>query len=139
MHLSDVKEVDGVWCLDINRRSEDKSLKNDQSVRVIPLHPELVKLGFLRYCDRLRQSGYLRAFPELSWSRSNAKYAKESGRKMSAMLKKLGMPRDGTLVYHCLRHNMNNALARVPAASVPGRRREPEEIHSIQLDGPRSR
>lgn len=120
LHLNDVREVDGVWCLDINRRSKDKSLKNDQSVRVIPLHPMLIELGFLRYCDRLRQAGYRRVFPELTWSKSNAKYAKESGRKMSSMLMNLGMARDGTLVYHCLRHNANNALARVSAAVVQG-------------------
>ena len=32
------------------------------------------------------------------------------------MLQGLGMPRDNTLVFHCLRHNLNNALSRVPAA-----------------------
>lgn len=120
LHLSDVKEMDGVFCLDINRRTADKSLKNDQSVRVVPVHPELVRLGFLRYCDRLRESGYRRVFPELTWSMTDAKYAKESGRKMSVMLDKLGMPRDGTLVYHCLRHNTNNALTRVPVGVVDG-------------------
>ncbi len=120
LHLSDVKDVDGVWCLDINDRSIDKSVKNTAATRLIPLHPEVIRLGFLDYCDQLRQSGFRRVFPELSWSKTDAKYAKESGRKMSAMLKNLGMLRDGTLVYHCLRHNANNALARVSAAVVPG-------------------
>ena len=120
LHLSDVKLVDGVWCLDINRRTPDKSLKNATATRVIPLHPEVIRLGFLKYCARLRQSDFQRVFPELSWSKADAKYAKEPGRKMSAMLKNLGMLRDGTLVYHCLRHNANNALARVSAATVPG-------------------
>ena len=119
LHLGDVREVDGVWCLDINERTADKSLKNVQSARIVPLHPELERSGFLGYCDRLRAMGYRRVFPELTWSVCNAKYAKESGRKMSAMLKNLDMPREGTLVYHCLRHNANNAMLRVPVTSIP--------------------
>ena len=120
LHLSDVREQDGVWCLDINERTPDKSLKNPQSTRLVPLHPELVRLGFVDYCDRLHAEGFRRVFPELTWSTTNAKYAKESGRKMSAMLEDLGMARDGKLVYHCLRHNANNAMLRVPLTVIAG-------------------
>lgn len=38
---------------------------------------------------------------------------------MSAMLERLGMPRDGTLVFHCLRHNCNNALVRALPEGLP--------------------
>lgn len=120
LHLSDVRAVDGVWCLDINMKTADKSVKNTQSVRLVPVHSALIELGFIDYCRALAAEGYKRVFPELTWSKADAKYAKESGRKMSAMLKKLGMPRDGTLVYHCLRHNLNNAMARVPASAIDG-------------------
>lgn len=116
LYLADVCQVDGVWCLDVNESTADKSLKNEQSARLVPLHPELVAAGFLDYCDRLRREGFRRVFPELSCVASDAKYAKDSGRRMSQMLKALGMPRDNTLVFHCLRHNLNNALSRVPAA-----------------------
>jgi integrase len=119
LHLSDVREVGGVWCLDINERTADKTLKNEQSRRPVPLHRQLVALGFLAYCERLRDLGYRRVFPELSYSSTDARYAKEPGRKMSAMLKSLGMPRDNSHVFHCLRHNANNALARVPMAALP--------------------
>lgn len=119
LHLSDAKQTeDGVWCLDINQNTRDKSLKNDQSKRLIPLSQVLIDLGFLDYCERLKTEGFRRLFPELSWSKSDAKYAKETGRKMSAMLKKLGMPRDSMHVFHCLRHNMNNALERVPMRAL---------------------
>lgn len=120
LHLVDVREVDGVWCLDINELTPDKLLKNEQSARLIPLNPKVVALGFLDYCARLREEGFQRVFPELTFAKSDARYAKESGRKMSVMLKRLGMPRDGSLVFHCLRHNANNALIRVPSAVVPG-------------------
>ena len=38
---------------------------------------------------------------------------------MSAMLKALGMPRNGDKVFHCLRHNLNDTLARVPMQALP--------------------
>jgi integrase len=120
LHLSDVREVSGVWVLDLNENTPDKKLKTDTtSFRLIPLHLKLVELGFLRYCETLRQAGFLRVFPELSYSTSDARYAKEPIRKMSAMLKALGMPRNGDKVFHCLRHNLNDVLSRVPMTTLP--------------------
>jgi integrase len=44
----DVRQVDGVWCLDINE-DQDKSLKNYGSARLIPLHPAVIEAGFVTY------------------------------------------------------------------------------------------
>ncbi len=120
LHLTDIKRSEaGVWHLDINEYTKDKSVKNDPSKRIVPLHQVLIDLGFLEYCERLRQEGFRRVFPELTHAKTDARYAKESIRKMSAMLKALGMPRDLLHVFHCLRHNMNNGLVRVPLAALP--------------------
>jgi integrase len=120
LHLTDVREIDGVWTLDINDFTKDKRVKTKEtSIRRIPLHPKLIELGFLDYCDSLRQAGFQRVFPELTYSRSDARYGKEPIRKMSAMLESLGMPRNGEKVFHCLRHNANNALMRVPMSDLP--------------------
>lgn len=120
LHLTDIREVAGVWILDINDSTKDKRVKTkDTSIRRIPLHPKLIDLGFLEYCDSLRQAGYLRVFPELTYILGDARYTKEPIRKMSAMLESLGMPRNGEKVFHCLRHNANNALARVKMSDLP--------------------
>lgn len=120
LHLSDVRQVQGVWVLDINEASPDKRTKTDNSsVRRIPVHPHLIELGFLAYCDRLRAEGFRRVFPELTFSNTPARYAKEGKRKMSVMLETLGMPRDGTRVFHNFRHNANNQMARVPMSALP--------------------
>ena len=114
LHLDDVREVSGVWVLDINQVTDDKSLKTEEtSARRVPVHPNLIKLGLLDYCERLRAADFRRVFPELTYSTSDARYAKEPIRKMSAMLAALGMARDGEKVFHCFRHNANNALMRV--------------------------
>jgi integrase len=109
LHLDDVRCEDGVWFIDINELSADKSLKNAWSARRVPLHPKLEELGFSRWCDQLRREGFRRVFPELSWNPTN-RYAKEPIRSMSQFLEKLGMPRDGTKVFHSFRHGMNNRL-----------------------------
>ena len=120
LHLTDVRQDDvSVWYLDINESTKDKSLKNEASKRRVALHPLLIELGFLTYCERLKEEGFKRVFPELSYSITDARYAKEPKRKMSAMLAKLEMPRDSSKVFHCLRHNFNDALQRVSSLALP--------------------
>lgn len=109
LHLSDIGQDDGVWYLDINRKTPDKSLKNEWSSRKVPLHSRLKELGFVDWCESLRSAGFRRVFPELSWNSTN-RYAKDPIRVMSQYLESLGMPRDGTKVFHSFRHGVNNAL-----------------------------
>lgn len=71
--LTDIKMVDGIWAIDINEETQAKrtsvrstakvskpreelakSLKNSASVRKIPLHPTLIKIGFLDYVELVR-------------------------------------------------------------------------------------
>ena len=120
LHLSDVKQTPaGVWYLEINEATPDKSLKNGESQRVVPLHPVLIQAGFADWCKRLRREGFQRVFPELSWEPVSG-YSKEAKRRMSAMLNGLGMPRDNTKVFHSLRHTANNAFIRLAlAGDVP--------------------
>jgi len=120
LHLRDIRQSeDRTWYFDINETSADKSLKNESAPRQIPVSPVLIDLGLIEYRSRLEAEGFKRLFPELTWAKSDAKYAKESGRKMSLMFERLGMPRDGTKVFHCLRANFNDAMLRVPLANLP--------------------
>lgn len=109
LHLNDVSQSDDVWYIDINRKTPDKSLKNDWSARKVPLHSRLIELGFVEWCHELRAVGFQRVFPELSWNSTN-RYAKDPIRVMSQYLESLDMPRDGTKVFHSFRHGINNAL-----------------------------
>jgi integrase len=109
LHLGDVRCDGDIWFLDINEATPDKSLKNAWSARRVPLHPRLQELGFVEWCDALRKQGFRRVFPELAWNPTN-RYAKEPIRAMSQLFDKLGMPRDGTKVFHSFRHGVNNHL-----------------------------
>lgn len=60
MTLDDVHEIDDILCFDINDDG-DKILKTVASKRVVPVHPELLGLGFKEYleCQRKRKEKML--------------------------------------------------------------------------------
>lgn len=63
LNLEDVQERRGVACLSIHE-SEDgtHTIKTATAQRLIPVHPRLVELGFLRHVATLRKRGETRLF-----------------------------------------------------------------------------
>ena len=55
-----------IWVLDLNAEADDKRLKKATHARLVPLHPLLIKLGFINYIQNLTTQ---RAFPELKFKR----------------------------------------------------------------------
>ena len=54
LYIEDVKEIDGVWVLDINEDKPDKSVKTHEK-RLVPLHPFLINdLCFPKYVRNLK-------------------------------------------------------------------------------------
>ena len=53
LHSRDIKEVDGIWCINITNFSGDpserKRTKGDNSLRTIPIADALIDIGFLEY------------------------------------------------------------------------------------------
>lgn len=65
LYISDIYEKDGVWVFDINSENE-KELKvegDSGRVRLVPIHPQLKKLGFLDFVDHQKSSGHIKLFP----------------------------------------------------------------------------
>lgn len=83
----------------------DKSLKTTNSERIVPIHNDLIELGFLDYVDALKKQGYERLFPELKKDR-----IKGFGKPATSFFNerffgtKLGIPRDGKKTFHSFRH-----------------------------------
>lgn len=44
--------------------SDNKLIKNKSSIRVIPLHPTILELGFEEYCETVKKEGYDYLFPD---------------------------------------------------------------------------
>jgi integrase len=63
--LADFVEVEGIPCISITNEGLGQSVKNDASVRTIPLHPDLIRLGLLNRVEALRKAGEKRLFPKV--------------------------------------------------------------------------
>ena len=84
--------------------NEVRRIKNDQSVRNITLHPELVRLNFLDYVDAIRALGEIRLFPDL--------YSPSTRSPLGDRLYDELLPayRTAKFTTHQIRHSFNNEL-----------------------------
>lgn len=70
--VADVQCDGGYWYLNI-RNSAAGRVKNANSVRLIALADELIRLGFVQYVDAIRAAGHEAVFPELVAERGGTK------------------------------------------------------------------
>lgn len=110
---ADIRQVRGVWCLDITAEKTGRPLKTLQAQRMVPLHSALIAEGFLAYVEKLPAGGPL--FPDLpvgSWDRRSSVATKRLGR----WLRKAGISDPKKVAGHSWRHWMKDRLrfARVP-------------------------
>jgi len=56
----------GIWVIDVNAKHEDQSLKRSHHARLIPIHKQLIEMGFIDYVSSL---SHHRLFPELRLKR----------------------------------------------------------------------
>jgi integrase len=117
LRLEDFCEEDDVPCFRITARGVGQSLKTDASERVVPIHPELVRLGLLTYVEALRRAGKDRLFPRAKVGSVNG-----SGNFLSAAfgrhLTALGVkPKVGKLGFHSLRKTVVQTLQTAGVAS----------------------
>lgn len=138
LYLRDVRESEvGTWHLDFNldgegkidpngkksdKKAGDKRLKTINAQRVIALHPELIRLGFLEYVTALRDAGHVRLFPELGHHKEKG-YGKLAGQWFNEHFldKQLGIERGVGLSFHSFRHTFLTACDRI---DMPDRMRD---------------
>ena len=122
LHLSDLRQEDGVWSIEITDEGDDRSIKNTASRRILPMHPELLRLGLDKYVEALRAAKYDRLFPEL---RSNPRYGlgKYAGKWFNSkfMDERLGIERNGKQTTHSFRHTLLTALDRIEGIDLRSR------------------
>jgi integrase len=118
LHLKDVQcTAAGQWYIDFNLVGSnkidepDKRLKTVNSIRQVPMHPELVRLGLPEYVKALVGGGYDRLFPELRFDRVKG-YGKAAGQWLNEKFlgHRLKIPRDGNQTFHSFRHSFTSAL-----------------------------
>lgn len=71
LQLKDVRQSDeNIWYLSINRNNA-KSLKTKSAVRDIPLHKDLIRMGFLTYVEQAKKQGYTQLLTDINPERRN--------------------------------------------------------------------
>lgn len=105
--LADVKRDGDIVYLDIDEyaedeTAEDKSVKTEESKRLLPVHARLIELGFLEYFDALKGMGCTELFPDLK-ENSLGKRTKEASQKIGRIIDR-HVCKDRRLVFHSLRH-----------------------------------
>jgi len=64
LRVLDIVELDGIPCLQLTEEGDNQSLKTDLSRRIVPLHPHLVELGFLKHVKTLVAANEWQLFPK---------------------------------------------------------------------------
>jgi integrase len=104
-------EEDGGWVFNI-RFTESRRIKNEASVRRVPVHPHLIELGLLDHLEERRQRRDHDLFPDLKPSNPTDTYGDgidESFRKIRRV--QLGPESEGK-VFHSFRHYVIDQLKR---------------------------
>ncbi len=99
--------VDGVPVLRITDEGEGQGVKTDAGRRTVPVHPELVRLGFLDFASAIREAGSVQLFPALPLHKAKA------GQYFSEWFASTRTLADGTKLpdFHSLRHTVRSKLA----------------------------
>ncbi|MFR9720483.1 site-specific integrase [Aeromonas diversa] len=66
LYTSDIVKIDGIWSILIQATKQDQKLKTNNAQRVIPVHSELIKAGFIDYVKSKDKE--CRLFPEFKYS-----------------------------------------------------------------------
>lgn len=111
----DVRSENGIWIMHITTEGEahgeGKSVKTAGSMRVIPIHPELVRLGFLRYHALRAADSNRQLFPGAKRN-ERGQIMSEFSREFGKYLIRIGIKRGRGLSLYSFRHGAADALRR---------------------------
>jgi integrase len=108
-YTRDIRQIDGVWCLVIDREHrllDNETIKNDESIRKVPLHRAVLEAGFLEYVRDL-PDGPL--FPQLDPDRDGRRRA-DASRKLGVWRRESAGITDRRKVNHSHRHSVETLM-----------------------------
>lgn len=116
LHLSDVRREEEFWILDIVETDDEdeeglKSLKTAGSRRVVPVHRELMALGFLEYVEEMLRAKHTKLFPQATRNTRGQMIA-DFSRDFSRYLTKIGVKKGRGVSLYSFRHGAMDAMRR---------------------------
>lgn len=104
----DVRTQDGIVYFDINDDG-DKQVKNEQSKRRVPIHPAVIRLGFIDYAERIAPEANDPLFPDLEPGGADGKRGYTFSKWWPRYRRAIGLYERG-LDYHSFRHSVTTKL-----------------------------
>jgi len=94
----------------IEDQEAGRSVKTDSAVRAVPIHPELIRIGFLDFVDHVRRSGgsSARLFPKLTPGPKGG-FGEAFSKWFGRYKRDLGIDNPSS-VFHSFRHGFKDAL-----------------------------
>lgn len=108
MATTDIKKIGDIWSISINDEEESQRLKSSAARRVIPIHPTLIKLGFLDFVEDMKPFGGM-LFPYLTQDTKKQNFSGTPSERFGNYLDTLGIT-DKRKVFHSFRSTSNNRL-----------------------------
>ncbi|PMQ02962.1 hypothetical protein DyAD56_21295 [Dyella sp. AD56] len=105
---SDLRREEEIWYFDINDDG-DKQVKNEQSKRRVPVHPQLLVLDFIEYIEDIAPSSSDPLFPQLKPGGADGKRGHAFTKWWTRYRKEIGLYEPG-LDYHSFRHGVTTKL-----------------------------
>jgi integrase len=128
-YLDDIVDDDpqkpGRWRFMVLPKRPDQRVKNEPSIRSIPMHPKLIELGFLDYLEEVRSLGFDRVFPNIDYTPEQGYGGDVSERFMTYLRNQVGIE-EPKKVFHSFRHYFCTAMFNLPGA---------ERMHVVELTG----
>lgn len=114
--ISDVRQEHGHWIMHITDEgeatAEGKSVKTESSMRIVPIHSELVRLGFLQYhANRMNAQNGAQLFPEATRN-DRGQMMPEYSREFGKYLTRLGLKDGRGFSLYSFRHGAIDAFRR---------------------------
>jgi integrase len=107
--VADVRALDGVDCIAVTEDGDaEKRVKTAAGQRIVPVHPELKRIGFLEFVTAQREAGASRLFPELP--RGSHGYASDPFQKWWARFTVSAGAAAPRTSFHSLRHNFRDGF-----------------------------
>ena len=108
IRVIDIKKVEKIWFMFVED-SEETKVKTENAIRKVPVHPQLIELGFIDYVGTLKKQKKERVFWELTEDRDG--FASHLSRHYNQrVLPNLGVWKKYTKVLYCTRHTFINKL-----------------------------
>ncbi|BCM86295.1 DUF6538 domain-containing protein [Methylobacterium indicum] len=116
LQVEDIRQDTGTWYFDINDRPPRK-LKNATAIRRVPIHSELIRLGFLQHVERMRRNRQARVFPAFRPGGADDRLGHAFTKWFTRYRRDVGLYRPG-LNFHSFRHTATTLMHQAGVAAA---------------------